>query len=145
MNINLTIDRFENEKAVLKTKDNESIIWPKNKLPENLKEGDVIGKEGKATLEMNVKGFKKAFKAQGDDSQEVTTNAKFEDGTWTVVFKRPLFTEDKKHDVTGSMKGKISEILSMGVDVYVLNGLKKGNLLRSLKGENVGTRIFGKV
>jgi DMSO reductase family type II enzyme heme b subunit len=65
----------------------------------NLKEGDIIGKEGRAALEMNAKGFKKAFTTQGDDSQALTTNAKFEDGTWTVVFKRPLVTEDIKHDV----------------------------------------------
>jgi len=42
MNLNLTIDRFENGKAVLKTSDNETIVWPKNKLPENIKEGSVI-------------------------------------------------------------------------------------------------------
>jgi len=42
MLISLTIDRFENGKAVLKTDDNETIIWPKNKLPENLKEGSVL-------------------------------------------------------------------------------------------------------
>ena len=42
MIISLTIDRFENGKAVLKTNDNETIIWPKNKLPDNLKEGSVL-------------------------------------------------------------------------------------------------------
>lgn len=38
----LTIDRFEGDKAVLKTKDGETIIWPKNKLPENINEGTVL-------------------------------------------------------------------------------------------------------
>lgn len=42
MEYSLTIDRFENEKAVLKTEDGATMIWPKNKLPANLKEGAVI-------------------------------------------------------------------------------------------------------
>lgn len=42
MNINLTIDRFELDKAVLKTEDGQSIIWPKNNLPENAREGTVL-------------------------------------------------------------------------------------------------------
>lgn len=51
---------------------------------------------GPAVLEMNAKGFKKPFKAQGEDSQAVSSKAKFEDGTWTLVMKRSLLTEDKK-------------------------------------------------
>ena len=42
MKILLTIDRFEENKAVLKTEDGDTIIWPKNKLPENIKEGSVL-------------------------------------------------------------------------------------------------------
>ncbi len=42
MLIKVTIDRFENGKAVLKTEDKQSIVWPKNKLPENIKEGSVL-------------------------------------------------------------------------------------------------------
>lgn len=38
----ITIDRFENDKAILKTEDGDTSIWPKNKLPKNLKEGDII-------------------------------------------------------------------------------------------------------
>jgi len=38
----VTIDRFEDDKAVLKTDDNKTIIWPKAKLPELVKEGDVL-------------------------------------------------------------------------------------------------------
>jgi len=38
----IIIDRFEDDKAVLKTKDNKTVIWPSAKLPENSKEGDVL-------------------------------------------------------------------------------------------------------
>jgi hypothetical protein len=40
--INIIIDRFENDKAVLKTEDGNTIIWPKDKLPNNTKEGSVL-------------------------------------------------------------------------------------------------------
>ncbi|MDD4333404.1 MAG: DUF3006 domain-containing protein [Patescibacteria group bacterium] len=42
MRLNLTIDRFENDKAVLKTDDNATIIWPKNKLPQDAHEGSIL-------------------------------------------------------------------------------------------------------
>lgn len=42
MLIKLTIDRFEGDKAVLKTNDGLTVLWPKNKLPENSKEGSLI-------------------------------------------------------------------------------------------------------
>jgi hypothetical protein len=42
MIIKLTVDRFEGEGAVLVTADNEKIIWPRNKLPENLNEGSTV-------------------------------------------------------------------------------------------------------
>lgn len=42
MNLNLTIDRFEEDKAVLKTTDNQTIIWPKGKLPKSAQEGSVL-------------------------------------------------------------------------------------------------------
>ena len=42
MILKLVIDRFEGEKAVLKTEDNETVVWPKNKLPENLSEGGTV-------------------------------------------------------------------------------------------------------
>lgn len=38
----LTIDRFEGDKAVLKTEDNNTIVWPKDKLPNQAKEGEVL-------------------------------------------------------------------------------------------------------
>jgi protoporphyrinogen oxidase len=42
MIVKLTIDRFEGDKAVLKTEDNDAIIWPQNKLPNNLNEGSAL-------------------------------------------------------------------------------------------------------
>jgi len=42
MEYSLTIDRFENEKAVLKTAKGETIIWPKSMLPAEAKEGAVL-------------------------------------------------------------------------------------------------------
>jgi len=42
MNISLTIDRFEGDKAVLKTDDKQTIIWPKAKLPRSAQEGSVL-------------------------------------------------------------------------------------------------------
>ncbi|OGF26794.1 hypothetical protein A2331_05565 [Candidatus Falkowbacteria bacterium RIFOXYB2_FULL_34_18] len=38
MNIELIIDKFEGESAILKTKDNKTINWPKEKLPKDAKE-----------------------------------------------------------------------------------------------------------
>jgi hypothetical protein len=42
MLIKLTIDRFEGDWAVLKTADDESINWPKNKLPAQAREGNSL-------------------------------------------------------------------------------------------------------
>ncbi len=42
MTIKLTIDRFENDKAILKTEDRSTIIWPKNQLPADSHEGMVL-------------------------------------------------------------------------------------------------------
>ncbi len=42
MLIKATIDRLEDEKAVLKTSKGESIIWPKNSLPQSIQEGTVL-------------------------------------------------------------------------------------------------------
>lgn len=38
----LTIDRFEGEKAILKTAEGETIIWPKKIIPSEAKEGSVL-------------------------------------------------------------------------------------------------------
>lgn len=42
MLIKFTVDRFEENKAVLITGDGETIIWPKNKLPANVHEGSCL-------------------------------------------------------------------------------------------------------
>jgi len=42
MNTKATIDRFEEDKAILILKTREVVIWPKNRLPENSAEGKVI-------------------------------------------------------------------------------------------------------
>jgi len=42
MTIKLTIDRFENDKAILKTEDRSTIIWPKDQLPQDSHEGMVL-------------------------------------------------------------------------------------------------------
>jgi len=42
MKLELTIDRFEGDKAVLKNEDNETVVWPKNKLPKDVKEGSIL-------------------------------------------------------------------------------------------------------
>ncbi|MBI4812372.1 DUF3006 domain-containing protein [Candidatus Falkowbacteria bacterium] len=42
MLIELTIDRFEGDKAVLKTDDGNIIVWPKNKLPAGVREGAIL-------------------------------------------------------------------------------------------------------
>lgn len=52
-------------------------------------------KKGPAGLELNAKGFKSAFKVQPDTSQTIKSKAKYNDGAWTLVIKRPLVTDDK--------------------------------------------------
>jgi hypothetical protein len=42
MIISLIIDRFEGDRAVLKTNDGETIIWPKKNLPIDSREGAAI-------------------------------------------------------------------------------------------------------
>ena len=42
MKLKITIDRIENDKAILKTDDNDTITWPKDKLPKNTQEGDIF-------------------------------------------------------------------------------------------------------
>lgn len=42
MNIKLTIDRFENNKAILITDEGDTVIWPKSKLPNDAREGMVL-------------------------------------------------------------------------------------------------------
>ena len=42
MDITVTIDRFEGDKAVLITNDKQAINWPKDKLPQTAKEGTAL-------------------------------------------------------------------------------------------------------
>ena len=42
MIIELKVERLENDKAILKSEDDDTIIWPKNKLPADLKEGALL-------------------------------------------------------------------------------------------------------
>ncbi len=42
MNLKFTIDRIEGDKAILMTDDGNTIIWPKNKLPSDTREGMVL-------------------------------------------------------------------------------------------------------
>ena len=42
MLIKLTIDRFDKNAAILKTEDGHTVIWPKNKLPDNAQPGLVL-------------------------------------------------------------------------------------------------------
>lgn len=42
MKIQITIDRFEGDQAVLKTETGDTIIWPQKHLPKNAKESSVM-------------------------------------------------------------------------------------------------------
>ena len=50
--------------------------------------------------------------------------------------------ERTSFDVTNAMAGKLGEIAQMPCPVLVCNGFTRGNLLRALRGENVGTTIY---
>jgi DMSO reductase family type II enzyme heme b subunit len=54
---------------------------------------DAQGKQG--TEEGNARGWKQPIKAQADDAQQIVGKAKWDQGRWTVVMKRPLKTGDK--------------------------------------------------
>lgn len=55
MTIKLTLDRFEGDKAVLITDDGQAIIWPKNKLPGNLRDGSALSFDVMETKEREQK------------------------------------------------------------------------------------------
>ena len=40
--IKLTISRFEKGAAILKTEDNNTVVWPENKLPKDVQPGSVL-------------------------------------------------------------------------------------------------------
>ncbi|MCP5082594.1 MAG: c-type cytochrome [Alphaproteobacteria bacterium] len=51
------------------------------------------GKRG--TEEGNARGWKQPIKVQGEDNQQITGKATWDQGRWSVVMKRPLKTGDK--------------------------------------------------
>ncbi len=54
---------------------------------------DEVGERG--TEEGNARGWKQPIKAQAEDGQQIAGKAKWDQGRWTVVMKRPLRTGDK--------------------------------------------------
>jgi complex iron-sulfur molybdoenzyme family reductase subunit gamma len=54
---------------------------------------DLAGERG--TEEGNARGWKQPIKVQGEDGQQITGKAKWDQGRWTVIMKRPLKTGDK--------------------------------------------------
>lgn len=59
--------------------------------------------------------------------------------------KPALTGSDGVADVTGGMLLKVQmalECARKGIETYIIDGTKKDNLLRALKGENPGTRIY---
>jgi DMSO reductase family type II enzyme heme b subunit len=54
---------------------------------------DMAGERG--TEEGNARGWKQPIKVQDEDGQQITGKAKWDQGRWTVIMKRPLKTGDK--------------------------------------------------
>jgi ABC-type uncharacterized transport system YnjBCD ATPase subunit len=69
MIMKLTIDRFEGDQAVLKTEDNATIIWPKEKLPKNANAGSVL----LFAVTNDVKGEEDSKKLAKDILNEILT------------------------------------------------------------------------
>ena len=42
MLLELKVDKFENDKAILLTEDNDAVVWPRRQLPPDIKEGSLI-------------------------------------------------------------------------------------------------------
>ena len=48
-------------------------------------------------------------------------------------------------DVTGGMRGKLEELLDladMGIDSIIFNAAREGNIVRALRGESIGTKVW---
>lgn len=67
MELTVTVDRFEGDKAVLKTNDGEIIVWPKNKLPEDSREGMILN----INVKTNVEARKKINESAKDILNEI--------------------------------------------------------------------------
>jgi hypothetical protein len=42
MLVELKVSKFENDKAILLTEDNDTVVWPRRQLPPDIKEGSLI-------------------------------------------------------------------------------------------------------
>lgn len=56
---------------------------------------DVADQGGEGAYEANARGWRQPAKSQKEDQMQVVSKAKWEEGQWTVVMKRPLVTGDK--------------------------------------------------
>lgn len=63
MTLELTIDRIEEEKAILKSDDGETIIWPKHLLPSSSKESSI--------LVFNIHGDKESEQEKKDLAKDI--------------------------------------------------------------------------
>ena len=95
-------------------------------------------KPSRVVFATNVDGIYRNFKTDEKPMQEISA----ED-------IRALACRPVKDDVTGGMEGKLYEavrIARIGIDVIFTNGLKKGRLMKALKGKDPdGTLVKGKV
>jgi DMSO reductase family type II enzyme heme b subunit len=56
---------------------------------------DLAESGGEGAIEANVRGWRQMPKAQKEDQRQLTSQANWDQGQWTLVLKRPLKTEDK--------------------------------------------------
>lgn len=63
INLELTIDRIEDDKVFLLTQDQESIVWPKSKVPSGAKDGD--------TLHFSVKDLKEKNEGASQQAKDI--------------------------------------------------------------------------
>ena len=63
MKLQVIIDRFEGDKAVLVTDDNNTIVWPKEKLPKEAREG--------SNLVINILSSKEAQKNNSEQAKAI--------------------------------------------------------------------------
>ena len=73
---------------------------------------------------------------------------KFKDAIHIPEINSNNFKEIKKvltgslhTDVTGGMLNKVLELINIGIESQIISGLIPGNIIRALKGENIGTII----
>jgi len=95
-------------------------------------------KPSRVVFATNVDGIYRNFRTDKKPIQEIPA-----EDIKALAF-RPV-----KDDVTGGMEGKLDEavrIAEIGIDVIFTNGLKKGRLMKALKGKDPdGTLVKGRV